>query len=374
MKSYFTLLIISILFAKDLLGASSASWPECRETGKDVYLNQLLGRGHHTNQHQFYPSSLTILPEDGRGVYFEAFAAAKREIRIEICVLEDPLILESIMQALERGVCVKAIVDNGKYETNPAEQANLATYFSAAGGQLHLSNPIFPRSFPKVILIDHDYVLIGSACLDSTTFAQYRDYVYVSDSRCVIKTLAHLFENDWQCSAEPGKTFPIFNPTPPIASKNLLISPVNSASRLVSFIQKAKSTLDITSELLGNPTLESELTEAVSRGVRVRLIAPEIVNGATPEIQELQESSLSKLKSSGVHVHVTGPVESLEFPYMHARTAIADGEIAYLGSISLSPDSITFNREVGIILNNKNTANKLKKQFKIDFYSKSRVF
>ncbi len=325
-------------------------------------------------QSLFYPGSLVILPQDGRKVYFEAFAAAQKTIRIEICVLEDPLILQSLQQALERGVSVRVIVDNEKYETTFAEQDNLATYLTANGGQLHLSNPIFPRSFPKVVLIDDRDVLVGSACLDSLTFAQYRDYVYVSNSNDLIKKLSQLFENDWLYSAEPGHPFPTFNPTPPIAKHRLLISPVNSSHRLVSFIQKAEKTLDVTSELLGNPTLESELAAAVSRGVRVRLIAPQIVNDADLQTQELQISSLNQLKAAGIDVHITRPPESKQFPYMHARSAIADSKRVYIGSISLSPDSITFNRETGIILKRKHVVNKVQKQFNIDFQSKSASF
>jgi hypothetical protein len=51
----------------------------------------------------FHPGSLAVLPEDGREIYFEAFDAARREIRIEICVLEDPLVLQSLKQAIEPG-------------------------------------------------------------------------------------------------------------------------------------------------------------------------------------------------------------------------------------------------------------------------------
>lgn len=322
-------------------------------------------------QNLFYPGSLAILPQDGREIYYEAFEAAKHEIRIEICVLEDPRILRSLNKAIERGVQVRVIVDNGKYETTPLEQKNLAKYVTKAGGKLHLSNPIFPRSFPKVILIDNRYVLIGTACLDSVTFAQYRDYVYVSATPAIITLLSNLFENDWQYSARPGHSFPTFNPTPLITQSQIIISPVNSANRLVGFIQKACKTLDVTSELLGNPTLESELSAAVARGVKVRLIAPKIVNGASVPEQELQNTSLSKLKAAGVKVHVTLLPETKETPYMHARTAIADGKLAYLGSISLSPDSITFNREVGLILDCKHVVSKMQDQFEIDYYTKS---
>jgi cardiolipin synthase len=322
----------------------------------------------------FHPGSLAVLPEDGREIYFEAFGAARREIRIEICVLEDPLVLQSLKQAVDRGVRVRVIVDRGKYEALLSEQVNLAAYLTGPGAQLHLSNPIFPRSFPKVILIDERYALIGSACLDTTTFVQYRDYAYVSDESRIIKDLSRVFENDWLHSANPGQSSPTYNPTPVITQPNLIVSPVNAAYRLVSFIQKAQRTLDVTSELLGDPTLESELAAAVANGVRVRLIAPETVNGATPDIQRLQLSSLSALKAAGIHIHVTRPPESQESPYMHARTAVADGKRAYLGSISLSPDSATYNREVGLILDDEHFVRTLENQFEIDFISKSRVY
>ena len=97
----------------------------------------------------FHPGSLAVLPEDGREIYFEAFDAARREIRIEICVLEDPLVLQSLKQAIDGGVRVRVIVDHRKYEVLPSEQVNLAAYLTGAGAQLHLSNPIFPRSFQR---------------------------------------------------------------------------------------------------------------------------------------------------------------------------------------------------------------------------------
>src|SRR5262245_52380271 len=67
------------------------------------------------------PPSLTVLPEDGRRIYLDAFGAAEREIRIEICVLEDPEILAALRAALDRGITVRVIVDRGKYEALASE-------------------------------------------------------------------------------------------------------------------------------------------------------------------------------------------------------------------------------------------------------------
>ncbi|WP_045227265.1 phospholipase D-like domain-containing protein [Methyloterricola oryzae] len=318
--------------------------------------------------------ALTVLPDDGRDLYFQAFDAAKREIRIEICVLEDPQILARLRSALARGVRVRVIADRGKYEALESERTNLEQQVTSLGGELHLSNPQFPRSFPKVILIDAKRVVYGSACLDETTFKQYRDFAHVSSQTKLIRNLERLFENDWLYSAEVGHEPPPFNPTPRISKRNLLVSPVNSAKQLVELYQKARKSLDVYTELLGNQVLESELAAAAQRGVAVRLIAPVKVNGATDEVQDLQTKSLSALAATGVAVHVSGPEESADLPYMHARAAVVDGREAYLGSISLSPSSLGSNREVGVILRQVTVVRQLKNQFESDYQTRTRKF
>ena len=312
-------------------------------------------------------TAVAILPQDGRSLYTDAINAARQDIRIEICVLEDPDILSSLQAALRRGVRVRAIVDQGVYAANPAEQTNLASYLTAAGGELHLSNPIFPRSFPKIILIDHREFLLGSACLDSTTFTAYRDFALRRRSRIELNDLARLFENDWAHSAPVGQQPPTYNPTPGLRSTSLLVAPVNAGQRMVSLYRQARKTLDVYSELLGNPTLESELAAAVARGVRVRMISPIHVNNLPASAQTTQIKSLNQLKAAGVAVHVSGPDYDAQHPYMHARADIIDGRLASIGSISLSPDSITFNREAGLILSAPALRRTLAEQFEHDY-------
>jgi len=81
------------------------------------------------------------------------------------------------------------VLDRSKYDTLAPERDNLARYLTAAGGELHLSNPMFPRSFPKIILIDSYLAIYGSACLDQTTFAQYRDFAHTSTNFVLLREL-----------------------------------------------------------------------------------------------------------------------------------------------------------------------------------------
>jgi cardiolipin synthase A/B len=190
----------------------------------------------------------------------------------------------------------------------------------------------------------------------------------------ILGEVQRLFDNDWAYSAALGKAPPPFNPTPPLASSDLIISPINGAARLVGLYQAATTALDVYTELLGNLTLESELVAAVERRVRVRLIAPIHMNGGTSEVEQLQFDSLTALAAAGVDVHVSGPDETAQLPYMHARGAVVDGKIAYLGSVSLSPDSITFNREMGLILQQPSVVRALRAQFQSDYDTRTRRF
>jgi cardiolipin synthase A/B len=120
-------------------------------------------------------------------------------------------ILQHLQAALSRGVKVRAIVDRGKYSALDAEQRNLALYLRSGGGKLHLSNPVFPRSFPKIIIIDAKLFVYGSAFLDETTFMQYRDFATTNADPQILSELEYLFENDWMYSAEVGQQPASFN-------------------------------------------------------------------------------------------------------------------------------------------------------------------
>jgi phosphatidylserine/phosphatidylglycerophosphate/cardiolipin synthase-like enzyme len=81
----------------------------------------------------FQPGAVAVIPEDGRSVFLQAFDRARKEIRIEICVLEDPEVLQGLTRALKRGVKVRVIVDQGKYLALRAERENLDTYLTTPG-------------------------------------------------------------------------------------------------------------------------------------------------------------------------------------------------------------------------------------------------
>lgn len=305
-----------------------------------------------------------VEPGDGRGVILQAIASARREIRLGICNLSDPVIGQALAIAAARGVEVEVLVDRADYAANPDEQVLLAG-LAAEGVEVHLSNPIFDQSFEKEMVIDGRDVLIMTMCLVPETFEDTRDYGLVLNTPSIIGEVTRVFDNDWSFSAPPGLDPPPINPTPPLSSPNLIWSPINASDRLTSLIQGARRTIDATTELLDDPYLESALIAAAGRGVRVRLILPEVPR----EAGDSNASGIALLAGAGVSVRVsvgTSPPAGA-LPYMHAKTMVVDGKLAYLGSIDLQTASVGNDRELGALFRQPRLISRLNAQFQADW-------
>jgi phosphatidylserine/phosphatidylglycerophosphate/cardiolipin synthase-like enzyme len=66
--------------------------------------------------------------------------------------------------------------------------------------------------------------------------------------------------------------------------------------------------------------------------------------------------------------------ETVGLPYMHARAAVVDGQTAYLGSFSLSPNATTVNREMGLIFGEMDLLGQLQSQFESDYELRTQHF
>nr|WP_234555290.1 phospholipase D-like domain-containing protein [Thermus caliditerrae] len=82
--------------------------------------------------------------------------------------------------------------------------------------------------------------------------------------------------------------------------------------------------------------------KAVARGVRVRLVGSPAEPGDTYFLAGAEE-----LKQAGAEVRF------LPDPYVHAKVLVQDGEVALLGSLNLSANSLNANRELSVLLRKK---------------------
>lgn len=307
--------------------------------------------------------TLFVEPDAGRGPILAAIAAARREIRLGICNLSDPIVGDALAAAAARGVSVRVIIDRADYLAKPPEQAEAASLI-ARGVQVHLSNPVFPQSFEKYLIIDRRAVMIMTLCIVTPTFEDTRDYGLTVADRRIIAEVGSVFETDWAFSAPPGAPTPPYNPTPPLRVPELIWGPTDATAKLSRLIQSARRTLDVTTELVSDPYLEGQLIAAASRGVRVRLIAPDVARNNASNLDQI-----AFLNALGVSARVTvgqyPPPGAM--PYMHAKTMVVDGRAAYLGSIDLDTTVASQDRELGIVVHRPALVRRLAAQFARDW-------
>ena len=252
-------------------------------------------------------------------------------------------VVDALVAAKQRGVDVRLIVDAGNWKSHTP--SSVSKPLAAAGIPVTPSSAGFSITHTKSLAVDGKKLLVMSLNLTSP-YPTTRDYAVETDDPAALADFEAVFEADVANAASGGKT------TPELTSDALLWSPVNSESRLISFIDGAQETLVATAENLGDGKVQAALLSAVERGVAVRLIAPECDQNPNP-LYDLP--FLAKLEAGGVQARAMPAPASADQPYMHAKMMIADGARAYIGSMNFSTNSLTLAREVGIMFSDPAT-------------------
>ena len=131
-------------------------------------------------------------------------------------------------------------------------------------------------------------------------------------------------------------------PIVPAPGEDLVWSPTTSRPDLLSLINGAHHSLYVENEEMASRDVIDALTAAAHRGVDVEICMTDSSSWA---------GAFGKLTGAGAHVRVYAPDASL---YIHAKILVRDpgatDELAFAGSQNFSAASLTYNRELGILI------------------------
>ena len=234
----------------------------------------------------------------------------------------------------------------------------------SGGVSVHLSNSVFPQSFEKELVIDQRQVLIMTMCLIPTTFVDTRDYGLALNNPGIIHEVTSVFDTDWAYSAASGRGDSRLQPDSGLARSQPDLGPDRRDRQALAV------------DPVGPPHNQHHKRAArrslprgpVDRGSPTRCASPPD-HPAEPDRGPDQCTDIAFLASEGVNVRVTveqyPPADSL--PYMHAKTMVVDGRIAYLGSIDLETNEATQDRELGVEFRMSTLVRQLNAQFQSDW-------
>lgn len=310
---------------------------------------------------------MIVEPEAGVAPIVKAITGAKTSVHMKMYMLTDPNVIAALADTARRlkGKDGKPAVqllmeqwyydstdpDNLKKVHNP-RNADAAKQLEAAGVQVQWAknreNPEqgewFNLTHEKSIIIDagqpNQVAWIMTANMSNSAFTKNREYLIADKNKAEVDYIEACFQADW--NGTPFRTL----------SPNLVVGPGmgrfanNARAQVIRILDSAKKSLTIQMEVFNDQDTMVTLGMAIKRGVSVRVTMAHF-EPKRPGDVEPDDIIVQRLKAVGVT-----DVKFARQIGMHAKTIVADGVRAYVGSTNLTRGSMDSNREMGILTDN----------------------
>ena len=278
---------------------------------------------------------LLVQPDNGIKPILEALRKARKSIRILIFRFDRVEIEKALVDAVNRGVTVQALIAH----TNQGEEKNLRRLemrLLAEGVTVTRTAGDLVRYHGKMFIIDDKTLYLLGFNFTHMDIDLSRSLGVVVTRSSIVKEAIRLFECD-------SKRRPYTK-----AKDDLIVSPVNARKRLTDFIAGTKKKLLIYEMKISDRDFLKLLDKKISAGVEVRVLSrASAKNGDIP---------LRRLPSR-----------------LHLRAMMRDGNSAFLGSQSLRKLELEARREIGVIFRDKKIVKQMEAVFEKDWKSSEPV-
>lgn len=283
------------------------------------------------------PDILTVTPIEGHSLFNDNIDSAQQAIDMVMFHLSDPETISHLLQAHDRGVAIRIILDR-KILVSSSAQA-IRDSLAQKGIEVRASSTAFSITHEKAAIFDGKKAIVSSINLTKLVGVT-RDFGVLTEDPSVVAEMENVFAADWQNAENNGAV------TPDLSDEKLVWSPVNSKDKITALIQGAQHSVLLETENLGDTDVIAALSLKASQGVSVTVIVPACVEGTSPT---RNFPYLQTLASGGVSALASAPPYTADHPYIHAKVIVVDGTRFYVGSENLSHNSLASAREVGII-------------------------
>lgn len=267
-------------------------------------------------------------PDAGYSAIIGLISGAARSVRITMYELTDPAAVTALIDAHNRGVDTKVILDAAfhGHDTN----AEAFQELSDAGVDVKWA-PNSVIYHQKTVTIDDTTAAVGTGNLTPQYYSTSRDAWVLDTNPTDVAAITATFDTDYT-SASSGRA--------PEATRapNLIWSPTARASFL-QHIDQATHSVDVTSEELKDRAVLSALDKAARRGVQCRIVLTDNPAWA---------NAVAEVSAAGCSVHLFP--ETKTALYMHEKILLTDNAELIIGSQNLTTTSLLENRELSLAL------------------------
>lgn len=293
-------------------------------------------------------SAVTIIvePSDNSQALISAIQAAKKSIHMTMYLLTNKAIMTALIAKKAAGLDVEVVLNMTFPPGTAASATNAASYMTLTTASPAVptvwASSSFVYTHEKCVIIDGTTAWIMTMNATQSSATANREYLAIDTDATDVAEAESIFQADYTMTSV-------------VVNGPLLVSPVNSRSKLVALIASATSTIDLEVEELSDAPILTALTNAADAKVAVQIALP------SGTMTSAQSSAVTTLKAHNI------PVVSLTDPYLHAKAIVVDGVRAYIGSENFTSNSLTMNRELGLIIGAPSEVAKVQTTVRADF-------
>ncbi|MFZ4115758.1 MAG: phospholipase D-like domain-containing protein [Chthoniobacterales bacterium] len=298
---------------------------------------------------------LIVVPDDGIEPFQEALRGAKKTLDIKMFQFSETRLMEEVVAAHRRGVAVRVMLNPARF-TGEHDNDQAFDFFNKASVPVQETNPAFPITHEKSMIIDGREAYIMSLNWAPKYFGETRDYALVTTDSEEVKEVEGCFDADWKR----------LDFKPPVVS-NLTWSVGKSRKSVIDFIRSAQKSLYIQHEkYVDTPVIEALLERKAKHDVTIHAMGLP-VHSLRDFYRVEGIAGLRLLEDVGIHVH------KLHGMHLHAKLMIADEKRALLSSFNFYPKCFNERRELGIFFEDPALIQKLVEIFKRDWENSKRI-
>lgn len=292
-----------------------------------------------------------VEPDAGETPILHAIEGATSSVWVEVYILSDRNVIHALEDAAGRGVDVRVLLETNPFGGGAVSAQQTLQELRAADVKAEAADPAYYYTHEKALVVDDATAYILTANLSRAGLGggtngagANRDYGVVDTNAADVAEVAAIFTADWNRAA--------YKPH----DARLVVSPVNARATLAVLIASAHTTLSVEDEEMYDQQSEDALIAAARRGVAVAVVLPPPGSSS-----DSYGPDVARLEQGGVHVRY------LNMPYMHAKLIVVDGALAFAGSENFSSTSLDKNRELGIVLADREALSALNAAFAHDW-------
>lgn len=268
----------------------------------------------------------------------ELMNGAQSEILLMMYQLSCNGCVDGLVAAKQRGVTVRVLLDGGQNINNSARSE-----LQAAGVEVKDSPAEFNHAHAKVMIIDKAQAVVMSANMNVYSMSSERNYGVIDRDAQDIEDLLAIFERDWAGSGSLD-----------VSCTRLITGPENARQRILELLASAEQEIIFEAMYISDDEVIAAIKTKLAQGVSVRVLL------AHPEWIDSNPETAQELSAAGAQTRYLYAYE------VHAKMLIADG-VAFVGSENYSWNSLTNNREVGLLVTEPNAAAAIVAQVEADW-------